>query len=286
MGLLLTLWLSVVPKNTILVPGATAAASDSSTPLPEQGRVVDGRYSNAYFGLSYPIPAGWSEQPAGPPPSDTGSYVLTQFAVPRANVLLSAQDLFFSALPAVGAQELVATLRRNLAPQYEIERGPDELKIAGRTFYRLGYGAPRAGFHWRVLSTDARCHALIFTITGTDAAALEAAERSLSGLSLATTGPACVNGYAQGDNIVERTDPLMTTRRYNTIPVRVIVDADGRVKHVHLLSAFPEQSEAIINALRTWRFKPYLHDGKAVETGIVFGMPRTVSAGGGVASPR
>jgi hypothetical protein len=41
-------------------------------------------------------------------------------------------------------------------------------------------------------------------------------------------------------------------------------------------SAFPEQSQAILGALRTWRFKPYREGGRAVavETGIVFGMPR------------
>src|SRR5436190_18772155 len=114
MWLLLTLWLSVVPKNTILVKGAAPGASDSSTPLPEQGSVVDGRYNNVYFGLSFPLPAGWSEQPAGPPPSDGGSYVLTQFATARANVLLSAQDLFFSPLPLGGAKALIAAVRGGL----------------------------------------------------------------------------------------------------------------------------------------------------------------------------
>src|SRR4051794_13797697 len=109
MPLLLTLWLAVavVPKNVILVKGATPSASDASTPLPEQGKIDGGRYRNAYFGLSVPTPAGWTEQPAGPPPSDGGSYVLAQFAAARANVLVSAQDLFFSALPLDGAKELV-----------------------------------------------------------------------------------------------------------------------------------------------------------------------------------
>ena len=59
-------------------------------------------------------------------------------------------------------------------------------------------------------------------------------------------------------------------------PVVSLVDTNGRVKHVHLLSAFPEQSQAILAALRTWRFKPYRLNGKAVavETGLVFGVPR------------
>lgn len=274
MSLLLMLWLStatVVPKGVILVKGAMPGASDSSTPLPEQGMVAGGRYRNAYFGLSYPIPAGWSEQPAGPPPSDGGSYVLAQFATDRANVLLTAQDLFFTPRPMAAANELVASMRQALAPDLEIEGGLDELMIGGRRFQRLAYGAPRVGLHWRVFSTDARCHALTFTFTGTDVAALDAAERAMSGISLDPAGPACVRGYAE---VVEKSEPAFTSHRHNTIPVRVIVDAKGRVKHVHLLSAFPDQSQAIIAALRTWRFKPYRRDGKAVpvETGLVFGM--------------
>lgn len=262
MTLFLTLCLSimtVVPRNTILVKGATPGTSDSTTPLPEQGTVAGGQYHNAYFGLSYPIPAGWSEQPAGPPPSDGGSYVLAQFATARANVLVAAQDLFFGRHPLAAG------------PGFEIERGPEDVTISGRTFHRLAWGAPGTGLHWRAFSTEVRCHALTFTFTGTDVAALDAAEQAMSRVALAPAGPACVRDYAE---VVERREPEMTTHRFNTIPVRVIVDAKGRVTHVHLLSAFPDQSQAIITALRTWRFKPYRRDGKAVpvETGLVFGV--------------
>jgi len=271
MPLLLILLLTVVPKGEILIKGAVPSASDASTPVPEEGRVAAGRYRNAYFGLSYPIPAGWSEQPAGPPPSESGIYVLTQFATARANVLVSAHDLFFTPRPAANAKELVALMRRDLNPAYEIEHD-DEITIAGRTFHRLAYKSPRSGLRWRVLSTDARCHALTFTFTGTDLAALDAAEQAMRGLSLTGNAPLCQSDY---NEVVEKTDPRFATNRYNTIPVRLIVDTRGRVKHVHLLSAFPEQSEAILTALRTWRFKPYKEGGRAVEveTGMVFGMP-------------
>jgi hypothetical protein len=57
MSLLLMLLLSVT----------TTRASDAVTAVPEQGSVSAGRYRNAYFHLSYPIPAGCTEQPAGSP---------------------------------------------------------------------------------------------------------------------------------------------------------------------------------------------------------------------------
>jgi hypothetical protein len=283
MPLLLMLLLSVVPPNVILVKGPTPGTSDSVTPVPEQGSVGAGRYRNAYFHLSYPIPAGWTEQPAGPPPSDSGAYALTQFALVdpdqriRAHVLVTAQDFFFSLLETADAKELVASMRDGLEPVYQLEGEPDQVTIAGRTFHRLRYRAPRSGLHWRVLSTDTRCHALTFALTGTDIAALDAAEKAMRGMSLETANtPVCVSGYANGENVVEKTAPVFSTHHFNTIPVRVLVGTDGKVKYVHLLSAFPEQSQAIIEALRTWRFKPYKVGGKAVEveTGIVFGMPQ------------
>ncbi len=274
----------VIPKGEILVKGAVPAASDSTTPLPEDGKVVDGRYRNDYFGLVYPIPDKWSEQAAGPPPSDSGSYVLEQLALVdreqrvKAHVLITAQDLFFSALPVANATELIAALRAGLAPLYEIEREPDEVKIAGRTFARFRYKSAVAGLHWRILSTDVRCHAVTFTFTGTDTEALDDAERGLRDISLNPDAPSCVAGYASGENVLERIDPHFSARRYNTIPVRVIIDREGKVKHIHLLSAFLDQSDTIIAALRQWHFKPYLRDGRAaeVETGLVFGTPRTI----------
>jgi hypothetical protein len=45
------------------------------------------------------------------------------------------------------------------------------------------------------------------------------------------------------------------------------------VQHIHFLSAFPDQARVITDALRQWKFKPYLRDGKPVEveTGVMFG---------------
>jgi hypothetical protein len=70
------------------------------------------------------------------------------------------------------------------------------------------------------------------------------------------------------------------------IPVRVTIAGEGRVKHVHILSAFPDQSGAIITALHTWRLKPYLVDGKPneIETGVVFGTLREDARGSAAGS--
>src|ERR1700722_8248503 len=102
--------LQKVPENVILVKGAWSSASDTVTPLPEGGEVSTTRYDNPYFGLTLPLPAGWIQKYEGPPPSDSGYYVLAQMrpADPspdqdsgrtgdkaRGTLLIVAQDVFF-----------------------------------------------------------------------------------------------------------------------------------------------------------------------------------------------
>jgi hypothetical protein len=36
---------------------------------PEDGKVAEGRYTNEYFRIAYPLPADWSKDWEGPPPS-------------------------------------------------------------------------------------------------------------------------------------------------------------------------------------------------------------------------
>jgi hypothetical protein len=97
--------------------------------------------------------------------------------------------------------------------------------------------------------------------------------------------PICVKGYEHGENVLTRVDPVFTDSKFNPIPVRIIIDKKGRVKHIHFLSAFPDQAKAITDALGQWRFKPYLRDGQPVdvETGIMFGRaPRVGGVQGAV----
>jgi len=274
--------LSAIPQNVILVPGAVPGASDSSTPLPEGGAVRESAYRNGYFGMTYPLPAGWTENVAGPPPSDGGSYVLSTLipsekisGAVKGSVLISAQDLFFGHHPAANANEVVAYTRDHLPRSHSVERAPAEVRIGGRTFTRFDYGAPVAGLHWSLLATDIRCHAVAFVFMSRDAATLNALVAGLAKTKWSdeNSAPACVADYVAPANVVTRVEPLFPVKRFNSIPVRLIIDAEGRVRHVHVISAFADQTAAITQALLQWRFKPYVVDGepREIETGLVFG---------------
>jgi hypothetical protein len=287
-----------LPTGVILVKGAWASASDSVTPVPESGSINNNLYSNPYFSLAYPLPSGWIQKFTGPPPSDGGYYVLAQFRPAdnakdsaQGGILVIAQDLFFTQTPAKNALELVLYAESNLSPNYKIERTPGEVTIAGHAFIRYDYASPVAELHWHVLSTQIRCHTVQFIFTSHDVKLTKDLIAQMNSMKLPaeaapTAGggggqaPICIKDYASGENILERVDPLFTERRFNPVPVRIIIDREGKVKHIHFLSAFPEQAKAITDVLSQWRFKPYLQDGQPVEveTGIMFGhAPRPIA---------
>jgi len=85
--------------------------------------------------------------------------------------------------------------------------------------------------------------------------------------------PVCIQDYARAENRIAGVNPVFTEHRFNPVPVRIIIDKEGKVKHIHFLSAFSDQVKVITDALGKWKFKQYRLDGKPVEveTGILFG---------------
>jgi hypothetical protein len=280
-----------VPTGVILVKGAWSSASDSVTPLPEGGKVANNVYSNQYFGLTYNLSPDWTEKYSGPPPSDSGYYVLAQIrpadtfkGASRGNILIAAQDMFFTLTPAKNALELTNYTKDNLISDNKVEEPPTVLRIANHSFVRFDYGSPVAELHWHVLATQIRCHVVQFIFTSRDTDLAEQLIREMNQIKLpaeagATSGtgggnvPTCIKDYASGENVLQSVDPIFAERRFNPVPVRITIDKKGRVKHIHFLSAFPDQAKAITDALFQWRFRPHLLDGKPVEveTGILFG---------------
>jgi hypothetical protein len=282
---------TVVPKEAILVKGAWSSASDSVTPVPEAAAVSEGVFSDPYFGISYKLPDDWTQEYEGPPPSESGAYVLGQLGPPQtgdgpasASMLVTAQDMFFTPLPASSALELAAYTKDHLQADYRVETAPKLIKIADRSFSFFSYWSPVAELHWYVLGIQIRCHAMQFVLTSRDTELLDRLLLDLNKMKFpanvsATVGggggpfPVCIKDYARDENVIARVDPVFTEHRFNAIPVRIIVDKEGRVKHIHFISAFPDQAKAITDALDQWKFRPHLIDGKPaeVETGILFG---------------
>ena len=271
--------------GAIWVKGAWASASDSVTALPEGGKQIGAVYRNKYFGFAYTASPGWTELFEGPPPSDTGYYVLAQLepAVPtqksnRGHLMISAQDMFFTMSTSNNAIELLSYAKDHLDSDFKVERAPTAVRIANHTFIRFDYASVVSGLHWHVLATDIRCHVVQFVFTGRGDLLPAHLVQDMNGLRLSTEAghaPVCIKDYARGENLIAQEDPIFSEPRFNSVPVRITVDTQGRVSHIHFLSAFPDQVKSISDALSHWRFKPYFLNGQPVEveTGILFGRP-------------
>ncbi len=281
-----------VPDGVLLVKGAWSSASDSVTPVPEGGSVNGGVFSDPYFGMAYALPDGWTERYKGPPPSDSGRYVLAEIspaniskAPVRGNILITAQDMFFTTMPASTAAELTHYIEDNLQSDYKVQAPPREIQIAGHSFTFFAYWSPPAQLHWYVMTTVVRCHAVQIVLSSRDTKLLEGLMTEMDKMKLfpgadpaggAGEIPVCIQDYARDQNMITRVNPVFAEHRFNPVPVRIIIDKEGKVRHIHFLSALADQTKPITDALARWRFRPYRRGGQPVEveTGILFGPVR------------
>ena len=50
--------------------------------------------------------------------------------------------------------------------------------------------------------------------------------------------PVCIKDYANGDNVIARVDPVFTEHKFNSVPVRIIIDKEGKVKQFTFSARF------------------------------------------------
>jgi hypothetical protein len=251
-------------------------AVSADMPVPEDGKVVSGIYVNDYFDLSFPLPEGWTEAEPGPEPSNFGYYMLSSL-IPRAElnatILIAAQDMFFARGSHGDVAEVVHDFRQAMSQidGMTIDREPAEVKMADRLLYRVDYSG--VGLYRTTFFTTAiRCHAVSFNLTARSPDVL--ANLSIDKLSAAgksKTVPQCIENYATSENLVQRVEPVAVGPNAS-IPVRLVIDRQGSVKHIHVINARPAQRRNIEDALRQWKFKPYRLNERAaeIETGLVF----------------
>jgi hypothetical protein len=256
--------------------------SDAVTPPanPEDGAVTQGRYTNEYFRIAYRLPADWSEDRQGPPPSYSGYYVLAALKGGErpGTMLVAAQDEFFVTQPPGRSAKMVERLRSTISETegMTVDQEPVEVKISGQQFVRLDFSG--VGLYRMVLVTESRCHFVSFNLTTADADQRKRLAQSINGLSLAEPGdpaqpvPICLKDYATPERVVSRSDPAPAGPKFTQVPVRIIIGADGRVRHIHVIRGSAEQKRNIAAALAEWQFTPPTMEGRPVEieTGLIF----------------
>jgi hypothetical protein len=246
---------------------------------PEDVHVADSVFVSDYFGLAYRVPDGWSRGLPGPEPSPSGYYVLGTWVPARdftGTILVVAQDSFFAPDMSDGVKNVVNHFRRVMSSVdgMAIDREPEPVKVGAYPAYRIDFSG--VGLFRSMLAIEIRCHVVTFNLTSRDPELLASLARSLDDLvsfeNKAGPVPECLKDHVS-ENVLHRIEPDGAAARAVSIPVRVIVATDGSVKHVHVIRASAAQRRDIEEAVRQWRFKPYLKQGSPaeVETGVIFG---------------
>ena len=248
---------------------------------PEDVKVADGIFVSDYFDLSYRLPEGWTEGLAGPDPSQSGYYVLGTWAPKRdfaATVLVVAQDMFFAPESSDDVKNVVAEFRQVMSAVdgMTIDREPAPVSVGGRPGYRVDFSG--VGLSRSMFAIEIRCHVVTFNLTSRDPELLAGLVSSLDDLDSVRKNtrdpvPECVRDFAS-ENVVHRVEPDGVGAKAVSIPVRIIVATDGSVKHVHVIRASAAQRRNIEEALRQWKFKSYVKEGRPVEveTGMMFNL--------------
>ena len=252
---------------------------------PEDGKVTDGVFVSGYFNFSYRLPDGWTEGLAGPAPSQSGYYVLGTWAPKHdfaGTVLVVAQDMFFTSDSSDDVKNVVVEFRQVMSAVdgMTIDREPAPVSVGGHSGYRIDFSG--VGLFRSMFAIEIRCHVVTFNLTSRDPESLASLARSLDSLDSARKKemsdpvPECLKDYASG-NIVRRVEPEGVGAKAVSIPVRMIVATDGSVRHVHVIRASAAQRRNIEEAVRQWKFKPYVKQGHPieVETGVMFNLKPT-----------
>jgi hypothetical protein len=253
-------------------------APDAVLAVPEAVTVEDGAFRSTYFGLTYPLPQGWLAGPPGPPPSQSGDYVLGMFAPHgelTGSITINAHDMFFS---TVGDARSMATDARGAISGIEgmtIDREPEEIRIGGRDFYRLDYSG--VGLYRTMLVTEIRCHLVTFNFTAPAPEMLDRLVHGFDHVSFKAPSdpgwlvPVCIKDFLSEDIVLREALPWPVGTIGTSIPVRIVFNADGQVVSIRVIRGTGEQKRNIENALQQWHLKADMvkSRGGAVETGFL-----------------
>jgi len=177
---------------------------------PEDGKVIDGVFVSDYFNLSYRLSDELTEGLAGPPPSQSGYYVLGTWTPKRdfaGTVLVAAQDMFFAPAPSDDVKNVVAEFRQVMSAVdgMTIDREPAPVTVGGHPGYRIDFSG--VGLFRSMFAIEIRCHVVTFNLTSRDPELLASLARSLDDLAsvrkeeMSDPVPECLKDYAS-ENIV------------------------------------------------------------------------------------
>jgi TonB family protein len=310
-------WLLFIIATTsfasILTTAQTPANVAPTTLNFENGVIANGGYSNECFGFSLPIPAGWKIDESiivGGKARHRSEKSLVLLYLRQAGdsigrIILSAA---VSGDQTSSAQDFVSTAvheQIKVSPDRELVRDAFAIDYGGLHFYRSDYKGLLGGkdpLYFAYVYTRFRGYMVGETIVSASPQGLDEAANSLQPISFQEDqiNPKCVmapeepapktatpqrvrvsSGVSQGLLIKKVTPAYPDQARWARIQGQVFlqaeIDKNGDIQNLKLISGHAMLVPAAIEAVKQWKYKPYLFQGQpvAVETQILVNFTLT-----------
>ncbi len=268
------------------------------------GTFDENAYVNTYFDLFYPLSRDWVGETElirkkfvaekfGP-----GVYVLLAAVhIPEHSAPLEADSSFvLSAIESISGsttencQRYLENLATDLGSSKEAqEKGKvGEFTVAGHDFRSTDFKFridPRFG---TTVCTQAKSYLLQWNVNGVSESAVEKAVRTIK--SLTALPPSVAQQSLRQDSTdapkyvrissetfqklkLRQTDPVYPeeARRaqiHGSVDIRAVINKTGDVEDLEVLDGPIELVVSAVNAVRQWKFRPYLMDGTPVEVEV------------------
>jgi TonB family protein len=274
--------------------------------VPPPGTFRDNAYSNDYFGIYYPLSRDWVRET-----DLVRSKLASEGDIPGTYVLLAAvhipqdaaplrADSSFTVLAAnrSGAQDCrqyleIAASRVQSQREGKQKGDVSQFTIAGHDFYRADFEYRQGISHRTFLCASIKDYMLHWNIIGWSKQAIETAVSTLDSMaSSPPTTPAeskptptedqhlptkvrVPPGMSTGLLIKKVTPDYPPEAKYahiqGSVVVRATINRTGDVADLEVISGPIELVVSAVNAVRKWKYRPYLLNGNpvAVETQIV-----------------
>jgi TonB family protein len=275
-----------------------AAATNAGIPAtaPSLGEFREGSYRNDYFGFAYPMGDEWIRETTlmrrqlTPSGDSTHSpfVLLAGLRVPRSGGGLVADAQFI--LLALGhppdspgnVPERLAAIAVSLRARDKTKQMGEITRFdaAGLTFYRADFQTPEGRLESYVCA-PAKDYLLEWDFIAASRSAMEGAISTLRELTKFEAPPPVqpvpgrplrvrvAQGVSQGLNLrkvpPKYPDDARAARIQGTVLLRAIISKTGDVVDLEAIGGPRELVPSAVNAVRQWKYKPYLLAGNPVE---------------------
>lgn len=269
------------------------------------GSFRDGLYTNQFFAFDYPLSSDWVRETeavrkklasGGAAPS---VYILVAAVhIPKQTIPLEADSSFVLSAMASGGRSCELELKGmadSLRTRKEAkEKGTTlQFSIEGRDFYRADFDFSENPSHRTFVCTESKGYLLQWNITGLTKDAVEGVVSTIHSIGTAqsnalpaistqmsadspttTSKPQSIKvrvsqGVIQGMKIKDMAPIYPPQAKYDHIQGRVLMSAviskNGDIVDLEVLDGPIELVVSAVNAVRQWKYRPYILKGEPVD---------------------